>query len=46
MGNHLAPFAAGKMYGMQLGVAVSSLQHAKLHDPNTSLEDYNLAILV
>ena len=44
--DHLAPFAAGKLYGMQLGEVVSSLQCAKLHDPNTLLVDYNLAILV
>jgi hypothetical protein len=44
--DHLAPFAVGKQYGMQLGVVVSSLQRAKLHDPNMLLEDYNLAILV
>ena len=44
--DHLAPFAAGKLYGMQLGVVESSRQRAKLRDPNTLLEDYNLAILV
>ena len=44
--DHLTPFAAGKLYGKQLGVVVSRLQRVELHDPNTLLVDYNLAILV
>ena len=42
--DHLAPFTAGKLYGKQLGVVVSSLHRVKLHDPNTLLVYYNLAI--
>ena len=41
-----ALFAVGKLNGKQLGEVVSSLRRAKLHDPNTLLVDYNLAILV